>query len=96
MRQLDKLKTLVEQLIETSREMRFKSARLEKENKRLKLQLEQIRNQKPEVKDDAFLANLLNENERLKVKNQTARSQLGAIVTELERHIELKNIGVDS
>ncbi len=96
MRQLDKLKTLVEQLIETSREMRFKAARLEKENKGLKLQLEQIRNQKPEHTDDAFLANLLNENERLKVKNQTARNQLGAIVTKLERHIELKNIGVDS
>ena len=93
MRQLDKLKTLVEKLIETSREIRFKAARLEKENKTLKLQLEQIRNQKP---DDAFLVNLLNENERLKVKNQTARSQLGEIVSELERHIELKNIGVDS
>ncbi len=96
MRQLDKLKTLVEQLIETSREMRFKAARLEKENNGLKLQLEQIRNQKPESVDDTGLANLLNENERLKVKNQTARNRLGAIVTELERHIELKNIGVDS
>ena len=42
--------------------MRFKAARLEKENEGLKRQLEQIRNQKPEVKDDAFLANLLNEN----------------------------------
>lgn len=96
MRQLDKLKTLVEQLIETSRELRFKAARLEKENKGLKLQLQQIRNRKPEEAKSPALANLLNENERLKVKNQTARNQLDAIVAELERHIELKNMGVDS
>jgi len=93
--QFDKLKKLVKQLIDKSRETRFTIARLKKENSELKLQLEQIRNL-PENVNEEFLNNLLTENERLKDKNQTARNHLGNIVSTLE-HGDLRQInGVDS
>lgn len=93
--QFDKLKRLVNQLINRTRETRFAIARLEKENSELKVQLEQIRNL-PENVNEEFLNNLLTENERLKDKNQTVRNHLGNIVSALERGELRQSNGVDS
>ena len=93
--QFDKLKRLVSQLIERTRETRFAVARLERENNELKLQLEQTRNL-PENVNEEFLNNLLTENERLKDKNQTVRNHLGSIVSTLERGVLRQTNGVDS
>lgn len=93
--EFEKLKGLVVRLIKSNRECRFQIARLEKENFKLKQQLEQFR-EVPEGIDQDYLNQLLTENERLKNKNLNVRDQIGTIVSELERKLVGQNNGVDS
>ncbi len=93
--QFDKLKRLVEKLVDSHRETNFKLIRLQRENAELKQQLEAYRNLPPDL-DEAFLKEVLTENERLKDKNQTVQTQLGEIVARLESRIHRQINGVDS
>jgi len=92
--QFEKLKQLVSRLIEQNREQRFALARLQKENERLKAQLEKFSNL-PDTIDDSYLNDLLTENERLKDKTQTVRTTLGTIISNLEQRLVRQNPGVD-
>ncbi len=92
--QFDKLKHLVEKLLDSHREANFKLVRLQRENAELKQQLEVFRNLPPDL-DEAFLKEVLTENERLKDKNQTVQTQLGELVTQLESRIQRHINGVD-
>lgn len=93
--EFEKLKGLVERLLKSTRECRFEIARLDKENLRLKKQLEQFR-EVPEGIDQDYLDQLLTENERLKNKNLNVRNQIGTIVSELESKMVGQKNGVDS
>lgn len=92
--QFDKLKQLVEKLMDQNREQRFSLASLKKENDRLKAQLEHFRSLAEHI-DDKDLNDLLTENERLKDKTQTVRSYLSTIISDLEQKIVRQNPGVD-
>ena len=92
--QFEKLKHLVEKLVESHRETNFKLVRLQRENAELKKRLEAY-NQLPEQIEDGFLNEIITENERLKNKNQLVQTQLAEIVTRLENRLQ-RQPGVDS
>ena len=83
--QFDKLKRLVDQLLEKSQEDKFKIYRLEKENAELKERLDFFENT-PANSGEAGLGELLAENERLKKKNKRVKNSLGEIVSKLEAY----------
>jgi len=93
--QFDKLTHLVEKLIASHREDKFRLVRLEKENMQLSQKLEEYRNIPPDI-NEAFLSDVLTENERLKNKNQTVQKELSTIVAQLESRINRQLNGVDS
>lgn len=93
--EFEKVKSLVERLIKSNRECRFQITRFEKENLKLKQQIDQF-GEVPEGIDKDYLNQLLTENERLKDKNLNVRDQIGIIVTELEQKLVGQNTGVDS
>ncbi len=93
--QFEKLKHLVDKLLESHRETNFRLVRLQRENAELRQQLEAYRNLPPDL-DEAFLNEVLTENEKLKDKNQTVQTQLGEIVAQLESRLQRQLNGVDS
>lgn len=93
--EFEKVKSLVERLIKSNRKCRFQLTRLEKENLKLKQQIDQF-GEVPEGIDTDYLNQLLTENERLKDKNLNVRDQISIIVTELEQKLVGQNTGVDS
>ncbi len=95
LKEFEKLKGLVERLIESNRECRFQVSRLTKENLKLEQQIDQL-GEVPEGIDKDYLNQLLTENERLKNKNLTVRDQISIIVSDLERRLVGQNTGVDS
>jgi len=84
--QFDKLKNLVEQLLQISREAKFKIARLEQENEELRQQAGFSSEAVPMNSEDTGLRNLMDENERLKKKNLRVKKSLGEIVAKLETY----------
>lgn len=93
--EFEKLKDLVDRLIKSNRECKFQVKKLEKENLKLKQQIDQFGDVREGIDKD-YLNQLLTENERLKNKNLNVRDQISIIVSDLERKLVGQKTGVDS
>jgi len=83
--QFDKLKRLVNRLIDVQRETRFRLVRLQEENSKLKEKLEFYENLPQEARHSDSV-NLLVENEKLKEKNLKVKKSLAELVAQIEPH----------
>lgn len=92
--QFEKLKRMVNLLIENQRETRMKLVHLERENVRLKSELERCSAQ-PEGNETPVHKQLEKENEKLKQKQAVVSEQLKELVSQLELSYT-KHSGVDS
>ena len=92
--QFEKLKQMVDLLIEKQRETRMKLVHLERENNRLKSELER-RARQPLSDAAPVYKQLEKENEKLKQKQSVVSEQLKELVSQLELSYT-KQSGVDS
>jgi hypothetical protein len=91
--QLDKLKELTDELIIRMRKERYERVQIERENSELKLRIQALQ----KLTDDLELGKfdgLLQENERLKQKNNKAKVQLQELIAGIEQKAMVS--GVDS
>ena len=82
--QLDKLKSLNEELIGKYRQLKYNIIKLEKENLELKRKLQTISEHRGQP-DDERLKSLQTENERLKKKSKQAKDKLTKLMADLEQ-----------
>ena len=92
--QFEKLKRMVDLLIESQRETRMKLVQLERENTKLKRELEHCAGQ-TDGNATPVHKQLEKENEKLKQKQNAVSEQLKELVSQLEMSYT-KNSGVDS
>ncbi len=83
--QLDKLKSLNEELIGKYRQLKYKIIKLEKENLELKRKLQMISEHQGQP-DGEILKSLQTENERLKKKSKQAKDKLTSLMADIEQN----------
>ena len=83
--QLDKLKSLNEELIGKYRQLKYKIINLERENLELKRKLQTI-SEHQGLPDDEILKTLQTENERLKKKSKQAKDKLTKLMADIEQN----------
>jgi len=83
--QLDKLKSLNEELIGKYRQLKYKIIKLERENLELKSKLQTI-SEHQDFPDDEILKSLQTENERLKKKSKQAKDKLTKLMADIEQN----------